>query len=241
MTIRESYEELIPGLSKLTHLSISYDSGAISQTDIYSSNAQMVFTFVGGEQLEVDVSDYLPLDIVYLAQFGLSLTDNGEYFFLQSWERGLFCFATRSGELLWHRKEKRASEVVVHRESVVCRYDHRICKISISTGELLSAYPISAEADFVSISDTWILTGPKRNKYLILDENLREIAKIPQKLLNPKAYDHFIIQDAEWTRDGLRITGVEYSTAMLMQFRQSNQSGYTDELGKFERVISLTD
>ena len=192
-------------------LCIDYTAGMVASAMIDAQTSEITFIFRDGRKNCINISCYVEIDTVYLKQFGLTVTSNGEIFFIQSWERGLFCFDTASGTLLWHNDRKKAYELVALREVVVCRFmNHGIEVIDINKGNTISYYPLGSNTIFIPIDDEYYLVGPKRDIYRVLDYNLKETIKLPLKLLNPSQFDTFIIRDAQFTNDGMQIMGFEY-------------------------------
>lgn len=190
---------------------IEYSAGMVASAMADAQTNEITFMFRDGRKFCINVSCYVEIDTVYLKQFGLTVTSSGEIFFVQSWEQGLFCFDTTRGTLLWHNERKKAYELVVLKEIVVCRFLNQCIEvIDIRKGNTISHYPLGSNAIFIPIDDEHYLVGPKRDIYRVLDYNLEETIKLSSKLLNPSRFDTFIIRDAQFTNDGMQIRGVEY-------------------------------
>jgi hypothetical protein len=128
---------------------------------------------------------------------------------------------------------------VIHNNFVIYRCGRCVSGAILDSGEPVYRYPLAEEADFIPIADERFLVGPKRKNYLILNENLQEVTKIPVAIMNLNDLDSFIIQNAELVNGNLRITGTEYSTKLQLQSRRSGSHISQECCGKFEREIPL--
>lgn len=192
-------------------LIVEYACGIIARTEVDDKSGDVVFLKRNGEVIVHNVSHYVVPEHVYLSQYGLSVTDDGKYFFVQSWEKGLFCFDLQSGCLAWHCKTKRATDLVVLKDSVICHFlEQSVCALDLSTGENLHRVPLGYATCFFTLTEDYYLIGPKRYVYHVIDSSLRTVARIPMTALNPKSCSYFIMLRADVEHGGIRISGFEH-------------------------------
>ena len=157
---------------------------------------------------------------------------------MQSWEKGLFCFAFPSGALVWRSKLKNAYQLVIRESTAICRFmDQCVEVIDIPTGEVVAHYPLGWSTKFYPLDDSNYLAGPKRGKYYLLDHQLLVKETIPYQKLNPALLDTCMIIDAEHAPGGMIISGFEY---MDDYYHEQKLMGNTDmEQYRFSRFVPL--
>lgn len=219
---------------------VDYRSNIISRADVNPYAGTILFYFFDGDTATVDVSVYVGMSKAYNSQFGITLTDDGTRFFVQSWETGLFCFETETGNLLWHNKQKKAYHLATVGTTLLCHYKGKcISIINVETGLPIRSYPLALGATFKPLCRDYYLVGPKRGYYEILDSNLERRAKIAKEKLNPYAMDNFIIQNASLTEGGITIEGVEYMSELLTKAIKAGKADEFDEQIRFVRQIPV--
>jgi len=62
-------------------------------------------------------------DHVYIRQYGISVTEDGKYLFLQTWRDGLYCYETATGKLHWKSKINRVQRIYPKDDVIVCTVD----------------------------------------------------------------------------------------------------------------------
>ena len=221
-------------------LAVTYIRGSIIYAESRKWSNVVTFYDRDNKDSSVDVSRYLDIEHSYQSQYGVSLTDDGKFFFLQSWKSGLFCFELETGLLVWHCKRKKPCELVVRDKTVICRFmDQCVDAFNVETGELVAHYPLGYDTIFRPLDDDYYLVGPKRGKYLILSGYLREIAVIPYALLNPKMFDTFIVNEACFAAGGISISGFEYSGASHSIAIKSRTLNDFIENSRFTRYVAI--
>lgn len=219
---------------------VLYDCAVIRNAEVNCNIGTIRFTYWDGTSVYVDVSKFVEMQTGYNRQFGITLTDDGKLFFVQSWEKGLFCFHVQTGMLLWHNSQKKAYRLASKGDIVLCQhFGQCISAFDGRTGAIIRKYPLTTGTTFKPLSQGYYLIGPKRGSYEIIDYNLERRAKIPIAKLNPNAMDTFIIQEASLYKNGITVSGVEY---MGEAFRASIKSGESDafmKMSRFERQIPV--
>lgn len=196
---------------KYPKLIIEYASGVVARTELDETSGDIVFFHKSGEVIVQNVPRHILPGVTYLKQFGISITNDGMYYFIQSWEKGLFCFELQTGCLVWHCKIKRATDLVVLKNSVICHFlEQSVCVLDLSSGEIQYRVPLGFDTHFFPLTDDYYLMGPKRHIYHLVNSSLKTIAQIPMIALNPNAYDHFIMLRADVDNGGICIFGFEH-------------------------------
>lgn len=219
-------------------LQIRYDSGIVSKAELVESTGRITFYFKDGQIVECDITAHVFAEIVYLGQFGISIADDGQYFFIQSWEKGLFCFKLQTGQLAWHCKRKRAFDLVIHKNHVVCHFQEQCVEVfEIDSGEILAHYPLGYATIFRALTDCLYLVGPKRGKYSVINYEMKELVRLPINLFNPHNYDCFLLNQAYLTTGGILISGFEYSTDADKRRRNAGENIHPEEY-TFYRIVT---
>lgn len=65
-------------------LTVHYKRGEVSSCELDDVSKRIIFRFKNGKEVVHDITDYVVPCGVYLSQFGISATENGEFFFIQS-------------------------------------------------------------------------------------------------------------------------------------------------------------
>lgn len=218
---------------------VAYLCSSIISADIHYNLGAVMFRYSDDRTITIDVSNHVELS-AYNLQFGVTLTDDGTKFFLQSWEMGLFCFETQTGTLLWHIKRKKAFQLATRGNTVLCHFSGQcIAIIDVASGDILRNYSFTSGTTFKPLSSDYYLVGPKRNRYEIIDGDLETVSKIPVSKLNPHAFDCFIIQDASLDGGNLVIAGVEYLADEFQIAVKTRHSNMFLEKSRFLREIPV--
>ena len=220
--------------------SVVYQSAVVRNIDVNCNTGTLVLYFADNRIISIDVSKFVELSKAYHSQFGITFTNDGKHFFVQSWETGLFCFDAETGKLLWHNKQKKAYNIATWENVVLCQYYGKcLSVISLESGLIIRSYPLAVGATFKPLSQKYYLVGPQRGFYQILDSNLSRHAKVSVAQLNPNALDTFIIHQATLTEGCIVVKGVEYTGDL---FRAAISKKTTDafiESSRFEREIPI--
>lgn len=226
--------------SKGGDLSVTYIRGSVTYAESKEWTNMVTFFDRNDQVSTVDVSNYLKLEHSYQSQFGICLTDDGKFFFLQSWNSGLFCFERETGTLVWHCKRKKPFELVVRNRTVVCRFlDQCVDAFDIDTGNIVAHYPLGFDTIFRPLTDDFYLVGPKRGKYFVLDGDLSVVGTIPYASLNPNMFDTFIVNEANFVAGGISISGFEYSSNAHSIAIRSHTLDEFAEKSRFSRFVAI--
>ena len=142
-------------------------------------------------------------------QFGIQFSSKNNCFFLQSWEKGVYCFDLDDGSLLWLHKRKRACDIALIKENLFVYFlGFGIVRIDISTGESIERFSYTSEG-FFGIADDAFFIGPKYARYLLVDTGFRIIKRFPISDVNPNGCEYFVLQKVGKENDQIVLEGIE--------------------------------
>jgi hypothetical protein len=147
----------------------------------------------------------------YNAQYSVPLSTDGQLLYVPTWSRGLFCYDTHSGALVWRQGPGKVCQVEVVEDSLVIEMaDRGIYVRDARTGRLVKEVKLASIQAFIRVSPTELFAGPKRNRYHLLDlPSLHISHEIPGRTLNPRGCLSFIVLEAHLTGDALVVSGWE--------------------------------
>lgn len=120
----------------------------------------------------------------YIQQFGYSVSRDGRYVFTPSWEKGLFCYHAKTGELAWRTKRRFGITSVHVNENtlVVHQHDRALQLLDMETGEVLAEKKPARDWGFETIDENHILCHTTaRNWEIIRTTDLVTVSNIPHK------------------------------------------------------------
>lgn len=115
----------------------------------------------------------------YNFQFGLAVSSDGKYVFVQTWENGLFCLNSHTGEKIWRTKSKRGiTSVFVNDNTLLCHQRERALQLlDIHTGVVLLEKRPATAWGFTSIDHNHIVCQVTARKWELIDTNALETRK----------------------------------------------------------------
>ena len=107
----------------------------------------------------------------YNFQFGIAVSLDGKYIFVQTWERGMLCLDSRTGEKIWQTKSKRGiTSIFVNDNTVLCHWRERALQLlDIHTGEILLEKRPATAWGFTAINHNYIVCRVTARKWEIID------------------------------------------------------------------------
>lgn len=122
----------------------------------------------------------------YNHQFGFTVSRDGNLIFAQSWERGLYAFDTRTGQLQWRTKSRRGITNIYANEKtlLVHQRERALQLLDLQTGEVLQEKRPATAWGFSVLKEGYILCHSRANKWeIIRAEDLETVETIPAKKL----------------------------------------------------------
>ncbi len=167
------------------------DNPRIKKSIVDGEKRTITFQFVDGHILQHPFpEDYFDVyDHVYMSQYGIDISENGDLFFLHDWfsRGGLGCFETDTCEQRWRVKIKHARKACVDGEFIYCFFaEYGFTKISIQTGQIVKRYPFTnGDSCFFRIERGYYFMPLKRGYYSIINAEFEQIWRIPEFEITP--------------------------------------------------------
>ena len=139
------------------------------------------------------------LNNAYNGQFGLSVSLDGRFVFVQSWEKGLFCYNAQTGDLVWRSKRRFGiTNIYVNEKTVLChQHDKALQLLDIETGEVIKEKTPARDWGFTYLKEGYIICHTSARKWeIIRTEDLETVEEIPDKLFGK----------GEWCINSIRLT-----------------------------------
>lgn len=168
------------------HQAIAYDYGVISlvfwensdtvlkrigQTILYATRVTVCFR--NGERFSWE-NKWIG---GYTSQFGIAVSQDGNYLFVQTWEMGLFCLDPRTGKTIWRSKSRRGiTHVFVNEDTILVHQRERALQLlDIHTGELLMEKRPATDWGFASIDHRHIVCAVTARRWELIDGKTLEV------------------------------------------------------------------
>ena len=112
-----------------------------------------------------------------IGQFGIAVSDDGKMVFAQTWENGLFCFDTKTGERIWKTKSRRGiTNIFVGDTTITAQlHDYAMQLIDINTGEVLKEKRPCTAWGFTSLDNQHIVCHVTGRKWEIIEAETLEV------------------------------------------------------------------
>ncbi|MFD2935363.1 PQQ-binding-like beta-propeller repeat protein [Spirosoma flavum] len=105
--------------------------------------------------------------VAYNAQYGTPITKDGQFVFIGTWERGLFCYSIKDQRLIWKQGPGRVRHIILVDSSLIVEMAGRgIYKRDATKGELLQVLKMPSIDRFTQLNESELLAGPLRGKYI---------------------------------------------------------------------------
>lgn len=163
----------------------SYFSGPVEQVRIISTHPDeaeiLEVLFRDGSQYRWNNKN---VSIAYHRQFGISVSRDGHFLFVQTWDKGLFCYDTRTGAQVWRTKRRLGiTNIFVNQSTVlVHQHDKALQLLDIETGEVLKEKKPARAWGFYILDDRHIICHTCAKHWeIIRAEDLETVEVIPAK------------------------------------------------------------
>lgn len=184
----------------------SYCNRRIAQIALYSDHAcEISYTDGTGKLLRI------PCDPVYLSQYGLPISEDGELLFISSWEDGLTALRTEDGTVVWHHPGGKMTRVFVFLQFVVAvRNGKAIMKFDLATGQVLEEIKSTTIERAFYLRDDYLLVDTVKGRLSVLAVRPLCVVKRYQKqAVNPNGCLSLVIRNAFLRDNTLWIAGFE--------------------------------
>lgn len=216
-----------------------YFSGRIKESVAYYDTNSVWFNYFSGEINEVMLPAQIEIDS-YNSQFGINVTRDGRYFFIQSWDRNkIYCFRITDCRKMWDTKIRHPYGLCVHDEFLICYAMHDgVYRIELDKGTVVAHYKCTYTRFFRFLNNSLFLIGPIKNEYKIMNFDFKQLSAIPIGIANPNQYDTFLITEAALQGKSVVLAGFEYNSIDLCGLTYQQQEQMIEN-SRFSREIEL--
>lgn len=147
----------------------------------------------------------------YNTQYGIAVSERYNCIFLSDWDRGIYCYDTRTGTLRWMFRGSRYRRIFVQPDYIVAmRAGKELSKIDIQTGKLMdSARSTTLEHTF-ALTDRILLVDRLGRDYCLFDmQKYKVVRRYKEKQINVFQCLSYTLRDAWLDKDILYIDGFE--------------------------------
>jgi hypothetical protein len=140
----------------------------------------------------------------YLSQFGIAASADGRYVFIQTWENGLFCFCSRTGQILWRTESKRGiTNIYANQDTLLCHQHERSLQLlDIHTGKVLQEKRPATAWGFTALDHRYILCQVTAKRWEIINaQTLETVEAFTHKDFTGDHAD-YCIRDIALSEDG---------------------------------------
>ncbi len=184
----------------------NYTNLRISRIDLYFDCTYKV-SYTDGSSKTLRI----PCDPVYLSQYGLPISEDGELLFVSSWEDGLSAWRIADGTIAWRYLCTRMTRVFVFPWFVIgVRCGKAVLKFDLATGQVLEEITSTTiERAFYLRNDCLLVDTIKGKVSVLAVQPLCVIKCYQRQVVNPNDCLSLVIQNASLRDNRLWITGFE--------------------------------
>ena len=115
----------------------------------------------------------------YIKQFGVTVTLDGKYIFVQTWENGLFCLDSRTGEKLWRTKSKRGITSLFLNEKtlLIHQRNHALQLVDIHSGEVIREKRPATAWGFTAIDHNHIICQVTARRWEVIHGETMDVVQ----------------------------------------------------------------
>lgn len=131
----------------------------------------------------------------YNVQFGVAVSNDGKFVLAQTWENGLLCLDSRTGERIWKTKSKRGiTNLFINDTTILCHQRERALQlIDLYTGDVLKEKRPATAWGFTSIDHSHIVCQVTAKRWEVIDaETLETKAKYSHRDFTGRHEDYIV-------------------------------------------------
>lgn len=192
----------------------------------YERNSIKV-NFYDGSSIELDLDVLTP----YQEQYGILLSIDEKYVFVQDWDAGVFCYSIHDKSLIWKNKKKKCEYLMANDDALFAFIRRKgIVKFNLVTGEIIEEYKLPAEF-FCQIDNDFFFIGPIKKKWFVMSvRDMTVLYEIPDRRVNPQNCISFIVNTAYIQDKKLIISGFEQTEEEMFRTEEMRNYEYTIDL-----------
>lgn len=152
------------------------DAGAVRlivmDSDCEGEETAVTVVFSNGSNAQWNTKWLTP----YIFQFGVAASFDGKFLFAQTWESGLLCLDSKTGERIWKTKSRRGiTNVFVNDNTILCHQRERALQlIDLHTGEVLKEKRPATAWGFTAIDHSHIVCQVTAKRWEVIDAETLE-------------------------------------------------------------------
>ena len=191
-----------------------YDTGAVEKIELSypiprnDSPVSVTVNYRSGERY-CWKTKYL--ESVYIRQFGLAVTADGNCVFVQTWENGLYCLDARTGDKRWRTKSRRGvTNAFVGKDYILCQQHNRALQLlDIQTGEVRSERRVTSRG-FTSLNHQYIACEARVARWEIIEAaTLKTVQSFSAREFT-QGHEYYCVNLIQYRGNGmLRVSGFQ--------------------------------
>lgn len=146
----------------------------------------------------------------YLFQFGIAVSTDGRYVFIQTWENGMFCLDSHTGEVIWRTESKRGiTNIFVNEDTILCHQHERALQLlDMHTGQVIKEKRPATAWGFDALDYRYIICQVTARRWEIINAQTLEVAETFTHKDFTNGHTDYCICDIALTDDGrIQVTG----------------------------------
>lgn len=145
----------------------------------------------------------------YNYQFGVAVSFDGKYLFAQTWENGLLCLDTRTGERIWKTKSKRGiTNLFVNDNTILCHQRERSLQLlDLHTGEILKEKRPATAWGFTQINNSCIVCQVTARRWEIINPETLETKVVFSHREFTGGHEDYCVNDIKLNGNILTVRG----------------------------------
>ena len=183
-------------------LTTTYYGGAIQQVRVTHPNweapCEVEVLFRDGSRYSWSNS---VISIAYNGQFGISISQDGRFLFVQTWDKGLFCYDSRTGKQVWRTKRRLGITNIFVNDTTLLVHQHEkaLQLLDMETGEVLKEKKPARAWGFYSLGEKHLICQTCAKHWEIIRAADLETVKVIPKKHFPD--DHWCVRNV-YPQDG---------------------------------------
>lgn len=165
------------------HVEYTYPEGPIASVCVHMGDVHTVCVAWRDGRTAQWTDVVLDIGGAYQQQFGVSVSADGRFLFVQTWAQGLHCLDAATGKRVWHSKSRRSvTSLMVSKHTLTAlQREHALLLMDVGTGAVLRERPVRA-FDFYPLTAThFICRTTARQWEIIRAGDLETVQVIPHK------------------------------------------------------------
>ena len=141
-------------------------------------------------------------------QYGTPLSLDERFLLIGTWRKGLFCYSTETGKLIWQHGPGGVRQIIVFKDFILVEmYGRGVFNRNLKDGKIIDVFKMTAIDFLFYLNKNQIFTGPKNNNYFVITPELKIIRKINRNDIDQENHLSLIINGCKMSGKSLIICG----------------------------------